>query len=125
MDGGAAQAVKDSLLLKCSYYDFEKLNDGQGHGYDLARMSNSPYTKNGIVLKDFEEAYTTSNWMVRIYRVKPLAGGENRLGRGGEVATRPQPLPGYTGRARRRRSQLTQAAVGTADGPQLFRRAPP
>ena len=131
VDGGAAQAVKDSLLLKCSYYDFEKLNDG----YDLARMSNSPYAKTGgIALEEFEEAYTTSNWMVRLFRVKPLASGGNRMGYGGETAPQPQPQsqPQSKGRGRRRRRTQSHRPAEPAGyiwlastGPRLFRRAPP
>ncbi|MES1920785.1 Dolichyl-diphosphooligosaccharide--protein glycosyltransferase subunit stt3b, partial [Bonamia ostreae] len=55
---------KRSLLFKMLYYRFHEVNYG---GYDLARNQK---LAEEVELKYLEEAYTTKNWLLRIYRVK-------------------------------------------------------
>ena len=70
----ASRAMADSLLFKLSYYRFCEVDVvGKGAGYDRQRDTHvvgSPHQTRKVDLQHFEEAYTTSNWMVRIYRVK-------------------------------------------------------
>ncbi|KAF7459376.1 putative oligosaccharyl transferase stt3 protein [Cryptosporidium felis] len=61
----ASSAMLNSLIYKLSYYRFSDL---QKDGFDLVR--NYHIGKTQFSLKFFEEAYTTDNWVVRIYKVK-------------------------------------------------------
>ena len=65
-------------MYKCSYYRFgELMNDPRAPGgYDRTR--NTPVGVKNIKLKYLEEAYTSENWLVRIYRVKKEANRDNR-----------------------------------------------
>lgn len=66
MDDSASPTMKKSLMYKLSYYRF---GDTPGQGHDRVRNAHIPESKS-IKLKYFEEAYTSENWIVRIYRVK-------------------------------------------------------
>merc|ERR1712066_653383 len=70
VDEQAPKIFTDSVMYKCSYYRFgELMNDPRAPGgYDRTR--NSEIGVKNIKLKYLEEAYTTENWLVRIYRVK-------------------------------------------------------
>ncbi|KAH8739313.1 oligosaccharyl transferase stt3 protein [Cryptosporidium ryanae] len=61
----ASSAMINSLIYKLSYYRFSDL---QKDGFDLVR--NYHIGKTQFSLTYFEEAYTTDNWVVRIYKVK-------------------------------------------------------
>ncbi|KAJ2606969.1 oligosaccharyl transferase stt3 subunit [Coemansia sp. RSA 1804] len=50
-----------------SYYRFNEVMGGRA--FDRVRKQQLP---SSVTLDSFEEAYTTENWMVRIYRVKDL-----------------------------------------------------
>ncbi|KAJ2341321.1 oligosaccharyl transferase stt3 subunit, partial [Coemansia sp. RSA 2618] len=63
----ASPAMRASLLHKLCYYRFAEVMGGQG--FDRVRKQRLP---SDVSLHNFEEAYTTENWMVRIYRVKGL-----------------------------------------------------
>lgn len=52
-----------------SYYNFNSLFPG-GHGQD--RVRGSPLPAEGPQLSTLEEAYTSENWIIRIYKVKDL-----------------------------------------------------
>lgn len=65
----AGKALKQSLMYKLSYYRFGETSGGGQAGYDGARKMQIPDTDK-IKLKYFEEAFTSENWIVRIYRVK-------------------------------------------------------
>ncbi|KAJ2785958.1 oligosaccharyl transferase stt3 subunit [Coemansia javaensis] len=67
IDDSASAAMRASLMHKLSYYRFNEVM-GQ-HGFDRVRRQQLP-TK--VELSNFAEAYTTENWMVRIYKVKEL-----------------------------------------------------
>jgi dolichyl-diphosphooligosaccharide---protein glycosyltransferase len=60
----------NSLMYRLSYYRFDEkyTSAGRKPGYDLVRKYEIGLK--GFKLKHFEEAYTTENWIVRIYKVK-------------------------------------------------------
>ncbi|ETW78719.1 glycosyltransferase family 66 protein [Heterobasidion irregulare TC 32-1] len=74
VDDQASPAMKNSLMYKMSYYRFTELFGGQ-QAVDRVRGQNMP--KVGPTLDYLEEAFTTENWIVRIYQVKK----EDPLGR--------------------------------------------
>ncbi|KAJ2502374.1 oligosaccharyl transferase stt3 subunit [Coemansia sp. RSA 1972] len=63
----ASKAMRESLLHKLCYYRFGDVMGAQA--FDRVRKQRLP---SSVTLHNFEEAYTTENWMVRIYRVKKL-----------------------------------------------------
>jgi len=73
IDSQAPKIFTDSVMYKCSYYRFGELqNDPRAPGgYDRTR--NAAVGVKDIKLKYLEEAYTSENWLVRIYRVKKEA----------------------------------------------------
>lgn len=63
-------ALRESMIYKMSYYRFAELQLQPGvKGWDRAR--NQEIGVKDISFRYFEEAFTTENWLVRIYRVKP------------------------------------------------------
>ncbi|KAG6483075.1 hypothetical protein ZIOFF_059715 [Zingiber officinale] len=60
------------LMYKLSYYQFGEVTTeyGKPPGYDRAR--GVEIGNKDIKLEYLEEAFTTSNWIIRIYKVKPL-----------------------------------------------------
>lgn len=69
VDHNAGPALKKSLMYKLSYYRFGEVASQRGQGFDRVRQTVVPDV-NSIKLKYFEEAFTSENWIVRIYRVK-------------------------------------------------------
>ncbi|CAN3376736.1 hypothetical protein DIURU_001520 [Diutina rugosa] len=69
VDGEASPTMKDSLMYKMSYYRFNELFGGDGT--DRVRGQTIP-AKNAPELSTLEEAFTSQNWIVRIYKVKDL-----------------------------------------------------
>ncbi|KAK4567343.1 hypothetical protein RGQ29_003239 [Quercus rubra] len=71
IDKGAAPKMLNCLMYKLSYYRFGELTTeyGKPPGYDRAR--GVEIGNKDIKLEYLEEAFTTSNWIVRIYKVKP------------------------------------------------------
>jgi dolichyl-diphosphooligosaccharide--protein glycosyltransferase len=71
VDKGASPKMLNCLMYKLCYYRFGELTTeyGKPPGYDRAR--GVEIGNKDIKLEHLEEAYTTSNWIVRIYRVKP------------------------------------------------------
>ncbi|CDJ65283.1 hypothetical protein ENH_00006790 [Eimeria necatrix] len=61
---GAPNALLNSLLYKLSYQHFGKATKG----FDFARKTQ--VNTGDIVLKHFEEVFTSENWVVRIYKVR-------------------------------------------------------
>ena len=61
-----------SMMFKFCYKDFSnyRINPHFQYGYDTMRQAQVNEAKR-INLKLFEEAYTTKNWIVRIYKVLP------------------------------------------------------
>lgn len=66
IDQGAGPALKKSLMYKLSYYRFHETGQGQ-EAFDRVRQTR---ISDKIKLKYFEEAFTSENWLVRIYKVK-------------------------------------------------------
>ncbi|QSZ34473.1 hypothetical protein DSL72_006067 [Monilinia vaccinii-corymbosi] len=69
VDGGATQTMKDSLMYKMSYYNYHTLFP-PGQAQDRVRNVKMPEV--GPVLNTMEEAFTSENWIIRIYKVKDL-----------------------------------------------------
>ncbi|GAA0144298.1 glycosyltransferase [Lithospermum erythrorhizon] len=71
VDKGAAPKMLNCLMYKLSYYRFGELTTEHGKppGFDRAR--GVEIGNKDIKLEHLEEAFTTSNWIVRIYKVKP------------------------------------------------------
>ncbi|KII85991.1 glycosyltransferase family 66 protein [Plicaturopsis crispa FD-325 SS-3] len=74
IDDQASHAMKNSLMYKMSYYRFAELFGGQ-QAVDRVRGQNVP--KIGPTLDYLDEAFTSENWIVRIYQVRK----EDPLGR--------------------------------------------
>ncbi|KAI0136293.1 oligosaccharyl transferase STT3 subunit [Xylariales sp. AK1849] len=69
VDGEATDTMKNSLMYKMSYYNYQALFP-PGQAQDRVRGSRLP--DQGPVLNTLEEAYTSENWIIRIYKVKDL-----------------------------------------------------
>lgn len=62
-------ALRKSLMYKLSYYRFgEVLTAPNVKGFD--RVRNQEIGDKNVKLEHFEEAFTSENWIVRIYKVK-------------------------------------------------------
>ncbi|KAF8334540.1 oligosaccharyl transferase STT3 subunit [Amanita rubescens] len=79
VDERASPTMKNSLMYKMSFYRFAELFGG-GQAVDRVRQQNLP--KNGPTLDILDEAYTSENWIVRIYQVRK----EDNLGRDHKTA---------------------------------------
>merc|ERR1712088_901066 len=79
VDASAPKTFKESIMYKCSYYRFgDYTSDPRAPGgYDRTRNSEVGVKK--ITFKYLEEAYTSENWLVRIYRVKDPANRSEKL----------------------------------------------
>ncbi|GAA5849543.1 hypothetical protein JCM8547_000491 [Rhodosporidiobolus lusitaniae] len=80
VDDQASETMKNSLMYKLSYYRFNELYGG-GPAQDRVRNQQIPPVP--IQLDTLEEAFTSENWIVRIYAVKK----EDNLGRDLRAAT--------------------------------------
>ncbi|KAH0461618.1 hypothetical protein IEQ34_009193 [Dendrobium chrysotoxum] len=71
VDKGAAPKMLNCLMYKLSYYRFGEVTTeyGKPPGYDRAR--GVEIGNKDVKLEYLEEAFTTSNWIIRIYKVKP------------------------------------------------------
>ncbi|KAF7594237.1 oligosaccharyl transferase stt3 subunit [Aspergillus hancockii] len=69
VDDEATPAMRNSLMYKMSYYNYNSLFQ-QGQAMDRVRGSRLP--AEGPQLSTLEEAYTSENWIIRIYKVKDL-----------------------------------------------------
>ncbi|EME28971.1 dolichyl-diphosphooligosaccharide--protein glycosyltransferase [Galdieria sulphuraria] len=69
---GAGPALVESLMYKLCYYRFGEVQFDRGNpaGYDKVR--GEVIAKKKFKLRYFEEAFTSRNWLVRIYHVKDL-----------------------------------------------------
>ncbi|KAG8749967.1 oligosaccharyl transferase stt3 subunit, partial [Ceratobasidium sp. 423] len=79
VDESASIAMKESVMYKASYYRFAELYGG-GQAMDRVRQQHLP--KQGPTLDYLEEAFTSENWIVRIYKVKK----DDPLGRDHKIA---------------------------------------
>ncbi|KAG6889756.1 hypothetical protein C0995_014682 [Termitomyces sp. Mi166 len=67
IDDSASPTMRNSLMYKMSYYRFANLFGG-GPGQDRVRGQQVPAV--GPTLDYLDEAFTSENWIVRIYEVK-------------------------------------------------------
>ncbi|KAL7746493.1 oligosaccharyl transferase stt3 subunit [Sorochytrium milnesiophthora] len=74
VDDNATPTMRNSIMYKMSYYRFNELFPS-GQAYDRVRGTHA--ASKPIKLSTLEEAYTTENWIVRIYKLKK----EDNLGR--------------------------------------------
>ncbi|ODV77283.1 glycosyltransferase family 66 protein [Suhomyces tanzawaensis NRRL Y-17324] len=70
MDHEASKTMQDSLMYKMSYYRFTDLFNGRD-GIDRVRGQTIPAAQSPE-LNVLEEAFTSQNWMIRVYKVKDL-----------------------------------------------------
>ncbi|RCK66727.1 Dolichyl-diphosphooligosaccharide--protein glycosyltransferase subunit STT3 [Candida viswanathii] len=70
VDSQASKAMRNSLMYKMSYYRFTELFGGRD-GADRVRNQQIPANA-PPELNILEEAFTSENWIVRIYKVKDL-----------------------------------------------------
>ncbi|KAH7328933.1 family 66 glycosyltransferase [Stachybotrys elegans] len=69
VDKDATETMKNSLMYKMSYHNYANLFPA-GQVADRVRGVRLP--DQGPVLNSLEEAYTSENWIIRIYKVKDL-----------------------------------------------------
>jgi dolichyl-diphosphooligosaccharide---protein glycosyltransferase len=69
VDESAGPAMKKSLMYRLCYYRYGDATTASGTGFDRVRHVQMKEASS-IKLKYFEEAFTSENWIVRIYRVK-------------------------------------------------------
>ncbi|KAM0424756.1 hypothetical protein ACHAPT_010066 [Fusarium lateritium] len=69
VDADATETMKNSLMYKMSYYNYASLFPA-GQAADRVRGVRMP--DQGPVLNTMEEAFTSENWIIRIYKVKDL-----------------------------------------------------
>ncbi|CCU81360.1 unnamed protein product [Blumeria hordei] len=69
VDDGATQTMKDSLMYKMSYYNYHAIFPA-GQTQDRVRGVKMPDV--GPTLHSLDEAFTSENWIIRIYKVKDL-----------------------------------------------------
>ncbi|GEQ69217.1 hypothetical protein JCM33374_g2888 [Metschnikowia sp. JCM 33374] len=70
VDHDASETMMNSMMYKMSYYRFGELFSGRD-AVDRVRGQNIPANRK-ITLDAVEEAFTSQNWIVRIYKVKDL-----------------------------------------------------
>lgn len=75
-DAGATETMLNSMMYKFSYYRFDEVKASRGspEGHDLVR--GYVIGRKNIKLRHFSEAYTTDNWIVRIYSVNEYPNRE-------------------------------------------------
>ncbi|EFJ19648.1 oligosaccharyltransferase subunit STT3 [Selaginella moellendorffii] len=73
IDAAAAPKMLECLMYKLCYYRFGEVSTeyGKPPGWDRAR--GTVIGKKDFELEYLDEAFTTSNWIVRIYKLKPPA----------------------------------------------------
>ncbi|KAH6626028.1 glycosyltransferase family 66 protein [Chaetomium sp. MPI-SDFR-AT-0129] len=69
VDGEATETMKNSLMYKMSYYNYNNLFPP---GQAVDRMRGARLPEVGPTLSTMEEAFTSENWIIRIYKVKDL-----------------------------------------------------
>ncbi|GAA6062133.1 hypothetical protein JCM10212_003168 [Sporobolomyces blumeae] len=94
VDDQASETMRNSLMYKMSYYRFNELYGG-GPAQDRVRGQTIPPIP--IQLDTLDEAFTSENWIVRIYAVKK----EDNLGRDHKSAN------AFLAGKKKKRAQLT------------------
>jgi len=65
----ASETMLNSIMYKMSYYRFGELRIGYNQPAGFDRTRGYVIGRKDISLEYLEEAYTTENWLVRIYKV--------------------------------------------------------
>ncbi|TNN18942.1 Dolichyl-diphosphooligosaccharide--protein glycosyltransferase subunit STT3A [Schistosoma japonicum] len=73
VDSGASSTMQNCLLYKLSYYRFWEMKTSREKPAGFDRVRNQVIGHQNYELQGLEEAYTSANWLVRLYRVKPYA----------------------------------------------------
>ena len=68
---GMGPALRDSLAYRLCYYRFDEATTAMGLPAGFDRVRQTVIGLKGFELEYFEEAYTSSNWLMRVYRVLP------------------------------------------------------
>jgi dolichyl-diphosphooligosaccharide--protein glycosyltransferase len=68
---GMTSKMADSMMFKMCYHNFDrlKIHPNFPDTFDIARQTQIPNVN--FKLSQFEEAFTTQHWIMRIYRVMP------------------------------------------------------
>lgn len=100
VDEHATETMKNSLLYKMSYYNYDRLFPA---GQATDRVRNVKLPSKGPELNTLEEAFTSENWIVRIYKVKPLDNvGRDHAGASAFEAGKKKIKRGKAGKAGRK-----------------------
>ncbi|TPP60398.1 Dolichyl-diphosphooligosaccharide--protein glycosyltransferase subunit STT3B [Fasciola gigantica] len=73
VDKSATPSMQNCLMYKLSYYRFWELQTDRSKPFGFDRVRGQVIGNRGYSLTGLEEAFTSENWLVRIYRVKPPA----------------------------------------------------
>ncbi|CAH8454710.1 unnamed protein product [Heterobilharzia americana] len=73
VDTEATSTMKNCLLYKLSYYRFWEMKTARDQPMGFDRVRGQVIGHRNFELQGLEEAFTSANWLVRIYRVKPYA----------------------------------------------------
>jgi dolichyl-diphosphooligosaccharide--protein glycosyltransferase len=102
IDSGATETMLNSMMYKLSYYRFDEVKASRKspEGYDLVRSATMG--RKNIKLRHFSEAYTTNNWIVRIFAVNDWPNREIpvksrfKVKRTHEIETEFKKIKGYS-----------------------------
>lgn len=91
VDDRASETMKNSLMYKMSYYRFAEAFGGEA----VDRVRDQRIREPGPELHVIEEAFTSENWIVRIYKVKDLdnAGRDHKKAMAFESSTKKKKRP--------------------------------
>ena len=69
----AGKATRSSLLYHLSFHRFDEVQSeyGRPKGFDRARGEESCKVERGLAHTRLEEAFTSSHWLVRVFRLRP------------------------------------------------------
>jgi len=106
MDAGGSPTMLNSLMYRLSYYRFSELYTAPGRPGGFDRVRNVEVGVKNIVLEHLDEAFTSENWIVRIYKVRKPANrpvgyhlsnrGKNN-NKGGNQRSASEDMPKYLG----------------------------
>ena len=76
IDSNASETMLNCMMYKFSFYRFDevKTHKNQPEGFDLVR--GAVMGRKNIKMRHFKEAYTTDNWIVRIFSVNDFPNRE-------------------------------------------------
>jgi len=70
VDRYASETMLNSLMYRLSFYRFDEVYNHQNNKFGWDTVRNTEMGLKGYKLKHFEEAFTSENWIVRIFKVK-------------------------------------------------------